>query len=118
MGFPITPSLHYSNAFPMNPQLRKLLASSILCVCLSAGAALRASDWPQWRGPNRDGRVADGAPVPASIAPEPKRVWQLQIGGGFSSPVVSGNHLVYQDGLDGKEVAHLIDAGTGKEIWR
>jgi outer membrane protein assembly factor BamB len=74
-------------------------------------------DWPQWRGPARTGVVPNGSIVPDTLPTDPKVVWKLDIGGGFSSPVVSKGKLLYLDGQKEKEVAHLVDAKTGKEIW-
>ena len=76
-----------------------------------------AADWPQWRGMERTGRTTDGELAPATIAAAPKVEWKLEIGGGFSSPVIADGKLVYQDARDGKEVAHLLDAKSGREIW-
>ncbi len=84
--------------------------------CLAAFSS-QGADWPQWRGVQRDGRVADGEQIPSTLSTEPKVVWRMEIGGGFSSPVVANGKLVYQDVRNGKETAHLIDAKTGKEIW-
>src|SRR5207249_2679562 len=56
------------------------------------------------------------APV-TSLPNDLKPVWKLSIGGGFSSPVIAGGKLVYLDENGAQEVAHLIDAKTGKEIW-
>src|SRR5262249_35198877 len=75
-------------------------------------------DWPQWRGPARDGHAAVDEIAPASLPREPVAAWRLDIGGGFSSPVVAAGKLAYADAQAGKEVAHLIEAKTGKEIWR
>ncbi len=86
----------------------------MLLLCPLTG---EAADWPQWRGPLRDGHAAMGAPVPETLAVEPKVVWRLNIGGGFSSPVVAGGRLVYLDAQNRKEVAHLVDAQTGRETW-
>src|SRR5258706_4378743 len=85
-----------------------------------AGVALtsRAGDWPQWRGPQRTGHAAPEAQFPSALPLEPKVVWRLDIGGGFSSPVVAAGKLAYLDAQDGKEVAHLLDSQTGKELWR
>jgi len=77
-----------------------------------------AGDWPEWRGPARDGHAAADEIAPASLPREPNFAWRLDIGGGFSSPVVAGGKLVYLDGQAGKEVAHLVDVKTGKELWR
>lgn len=59
-----------------------------------------------------------GETAPAALPREVKPVWKLSIGGGFSSPVVAGDKLVYLDGQEGKEVVHVVNAATGKEIWR
>lgn len=89
----------------------------LLLLWLTFYGVSRAADWPQWRGPDRSGRVPENSPVPTSISADPKRLWRLEIGGGFSSPVVAGNHLIYLDGQGDKEVAHMVDADSGKEIW-
>ena len=83
---------------------------------LGAAGFCAGGDWPQWRGPERDGHAAPG-PVPATLAAEPKVVWRREIGGGFSSPVVAQGQLVYLDAQAGKEVVHLADAATGRQIW-
>lgn len=88
----------------------------VLFSSLCAGSSW-GNDWPQWRGANRDGHAV-GEAAPGSLPKEVKPVWKLSIGGGFSSPIVSEGKLVYLDGQDGKEVAHLVDAATGKEVWQ
>ena len=99
--------------------MKTLLRHSLVLVFTLSGIVhLSAADWPQWRGPLRDGHVPAGVAVPDSLPADPHVVWRQEIGGGFSSPVVSGGKLVYLDGQGQKEVAHLIDAKTGKEIWR
>lgn len=77
-----------------------------------------AADWPQWRGPERTGLVAAGEQSPAPISGGPRVLWRKEIGGGFSSPVVAECKLAYLDTQDGKEIAHLLDAATGKELWQ
>jgi hypothetical protein len=42
-------------------------------------------NWPQWRGPKRDGSVA-ALELPAQWAKSPKLLWQMKIGEGVSSP--------------------------------
>jgi len=77
----------------------------------------RAGDWPQWRGPERTGHAAIDEHVLASLPKDPRVLWRLNIGGGFSSPVVAGGKLAYLDVQGGQEVAHLLEAQSGKEIW-
>jgi len=79
---------------------------------------LHASDtWPQWLGPNRNGTLASATVVPASIPSDLKSTWRIQIGGGFSSPVLVGDALVYVDDNLGQETAHCVNARTGKQNW-
>jgi outer membrane protein assembly factor BamB len=85
---------------------------------LLTGPLSHAADWPQWRGPDRTGAVPAGTAIPATLPNDPKLLWRLDIGGGFSSPVVAHGKLVYLDGRNGKEVAHFIDAPNGREIWK
>jgi outer membrane protein assembly factor BamB len=80
-------------------------------------ATVHGSDWPQWLGPTRNGHAPANGPL-TSLPTDPKANWRKNIGGGFSSPVVAGGKLLYLDAQDGKEVAHLVDAATGSEIWQ
>lgn len=94
----------------MNP----LALASILAATLSLGAA----DWPQWRGPTRDGQAGPGEILPDKLPADMKSDWKLSIGGGFSSPTVVGEKLVYMDGDGTQEAAHCLDAKTGRELWK
>ncbi len=101
----------------MNPFLRGLpllLLPSIFLLPLRAAT----SDWPQWHGPNRDGLAPTGAPVPTALPKELKPLWKIPVGGGFAAPVVAGGKLVYLDENGEQEIAHLLDAATGREIWK
>jgi len=74
-----------------------------------------AQDWPQWRGPNRDG----SAPGFSSQWPKTlKEEWKVTVGLGHSSPVVAGGKI-YVFARQGEEETLLaLDAATGKELWR
>jgi outer membrane protein assembly factor BamB len=91
-----------------------LLGMSVCAVTFQSDAG----DWPQWRGPERTGCADSREQGPGSLSGDPKVFWRKEIGGGFSSPVVARGKLAYLDAQDGKEIAHLIDAATGKEIWQ
>jgi outer membrane protein assembly factor BamB len=82
-----------------------------------AHTTLPASDWPQWRGPNRDGLAPD-QPTLTALPKELKPAWHQDIGPGHAAPVIAGNKLVVLALTDGKETAHALDAATGKELWR
>jgi outer membrane protein assembly factor BamB len=89
------------------------LASAVLLA-----PSLQAGDWPQWRGPGRDGRAAPEEPAVSRLPAELKPAWKIAIGGGFSSPIVAGGKVIYLDAQGGRELVHAVEAGTGRELWR
>ena len=87
-------------------------------VFLTSSVAVRvcAQDWPQWRGPNRDGSVAQ-AGAADSWPDKLKPVWKVKTGEGHSSPVVSGGR-VYQFARTGNnEVVYAFDLATGRKLF-
>src|SRR3954447_25328188 len=64
------------------------------CVAIGGGigAGVAAADWPQWRGPNRDGRAADFK-APAEWPKELKPAWKAQVGDGVSTPALVGERI-------------------------
>lgn len=81
-------------------------------------AVAAAANWPQWRGPNRDGQVSDFV-APASAWPkELKEQWRVTVGVGHSSPVAADGKIYVHARQGEEEVLLALDAATGKEIWR
>jgi outer membrane protein assembly factor BamB len=78
--------------------------------------AATGADWPQWRGPNRDGSVSAALPDqwPAALT---KR-WEIPVGAGHASPVVSGNRVVVIARQGDEEIVRALDLSSGREIWR
>ena len=72
-------------------------------------------DWPQYRGPNRDG-VAPGPAV--SVSWSPQIAWRRPIGEGFSAIAVVGPVLYTLDAAGGREHVACFDAASGAERWR
>jgi outer membrane protein assembly factor BamB len=74
------------------------------------------SDWPQWRGPRRDGSVATVLPDqwPEAL----KKRWETPVGTGHASPVVFGNRVVVIAREGDQEIVRALDVASGKEIWR
>ncbi len=77
-----------------------------------------ANDWPQWRGPNRDGISAETGLLKTWPAEGPKVLWRVALGNGFSAVSIANNraYTMFSDGTD--EFALCVDANSGKEIWR
>lgn len=76
---------------------------------------LLAADWPQWRGPNRDG-VASGS-APASWPEQLHRKWSLTVGEGHSSPVLADGRLFVLSREGENEIVRAVDPATGKVVW-
>jgi outer membrane protein assembly factor BamB len=108
-------TLNFAPASAMKHRRRLFFWGVLMLAWLADGA--RAGDWPQWLGPQRDGHAAADSPAVEKLAPELKVLWRKRIGGGFSSPVVAAGKLVLFDENGREEVAHLLDARTGTEIW-
>lgn len=95
----------------MNTALRLFYASFF------AFTTVHAADWPQWRGPNRDGIIQDPAHKLDKLPDDPKVLWKIDAGPGQSSPVISGGKVVLLDAKNDQEVAHCFDAASGKVLW-
>jgi len=79
----------------------------------------RAADWPQWRGPQRNGISAETGLLAEWPKDGPKLVWQVKdIGSGYSTPSVVGDrlYLLSNQGLDNESV-QALDAKDGKRVW-
>ena len=87
----------------------------LLFAALLLSCSLNAGDWPQWRGMNRDGFAATDEKITPEALNEPKRLWHIPVGGGFSSPIISGQTVIYLNEHNGKEVAHAVETDSGKE---
>jgi outer membrane protein assembly factor BamB len=94
----------------------------ILLISVTALAQRRVplGDWPDQRGPNRDGVSQEkGLPEKWSLAGD-NLLWRVPYGG-RSAPVIMGNHLYVQNpsgrGADEQERVMCLDPDTGKVIW-
>ena len=96
----------------------------------------QAADWPQWRGPTRDGISIERDWTTKWPAKGPKLLWQTPVGGGYSSVAVVGSRVYtmgfvldepgpdkkYKTDEDGrrlgKDIVWCLDAETGKVLWK
>jgi outer membrane protein assembly factor BamB len=95
----------------------------ILALALVAGfSTAPASDWPQFRGANRDGTSAETGLLRSWPQSGPREAWRRAIGPGYSAiSVVKGRlYTMYAEGEgeEAKEYAFALDSKDGKEIWR
>ncbi len=88
-----------------------------LVTSLLSALPVMAQDWPQWRGPARDGVVA--AAVTPEAWPEAwERQWASEVGEGYSSPVVVGDHAYTFSRQDPLEVVTAIALVDGTVSWQ
>jgi outer membrane protein assembly factor BamB len=87
----------------------------LFCSC-QAAAEEKKSEWPQWRGPNRDGAVL-GVKVPKKWPRTLTEEWKVEVGEGYSSPVVSGGKVFVFTREEDNEVVRCFDVATGKKRW-
>jgi hypothetical protein len=86
-------------------------------VLLAGASCVSAQDWPQWRGPNRDNKVA-GFSEPKAWPKELTQKWKVKVGLGDASPVLVGDKIYVFTRQGGDEVILCLDAGDGHEVWK
>ena len=91
-----------------------IITGSLLSVQTSA------TDWPQWRGPNRDGLWQEKGIVQKFDSPQLPIRWRVKIANGYSGPTVADGRVYVTDRLTNPtqiERVHCFDAMTGESIW-
>lgn len=83
-------------------------------------SALRADDWPQWRGPKRDGVWRETGVVERFESAEIKPLWRVPISSGYSGPTVADGRVYVTDRVtepNQMERVLCFDWKSGKKIW-
>ena len=94
------------------------MAVAVLTGFSTVGAAQSSSlDYPQWRGANRDGAAA-GFAEPKSWPETLTLKWKIEVGPGYSTPILIGNRVYTHVRRDENEVMMALDAATGKVLWQ
>jgi outer membrane protein assembly factor BamB len=95
----------------------RILISTLTAVA-SAAILAHADDWPQWRGPARNGVSQEQGWLDQFSEQGPSIAWKTTVGLGFSSFVVAKGKA-YTAGHDqGADTVFCLNALTGKEIWK
>jgi outer membrane protein assembly factor BamB len=88
------------------------------CIFVTAANTVRADDWPQWNGRNRDGKSADTGLLSQWPAGGPKLAWKATgFGAGFSETAVVGDHLYTIGDKDGSGWVIAASTDGGKILW-
>lgn len=92
-----------------------------LCLCsifLCAAVAASASDWPQFRGPERTGISKETGLMKSWPKGGPQLLWtSTEVGIGYSSYSVVGDRLYTLGAEEDSEYVYAVDATNGKRLW-
>ncbi len=107
---------------PRPPALRRTVSGPWWPLALLAlvPVLLRADDWPQWRGPTRDGVWRESGLLETFPAAELTPLWSVPVGPGFSGPTVAGDRVFVMDRVTASAEQERIlcfDRRTGRRLW-
>jgi len=99
--------------------MMKCLVLFLGLVLLGSFAVLAdGTDWPQYRGPNRDGVSSETGLLDEWPEGGPKELWRTSLGHGFSGISMSGGRIYTMLSEGSDEFVVCLDGATGQEIWR
>ncbi|MDH7569934.1 MAG: PQQ-like beta-propeller repeat protein, partial [Armatimonadota bacterium] len=90
---------------------------ALIVGCLFLTSALQAQDWPQWRGPQRNGTAA-GFLTPAQWPPALTEAWKVAVGAGDATPALVGDRVYLHTRQNEEEVTLCLNGADGKVLWR
>jgi len=94
---------------------------TIACACLAVAITalpLSADDWPQFRGPNRDGHSAETGINKNWNDKQPREMWRANLSdNGFAGPSVANGKVFIIDHQGNEDVVRALNLETGKQQW-
>ena len=111
---------------------RSSLFAVLFCAVLTCSMS-QADDWPQWRGPQRDGIWRETGIVRTLPATGPPVTWRTKVGGGYAGPAVADGRVFVTDyltggdttpdpdkrnSLQGTERVLCFDESSGELLWQ
>lgn len=96
---------------------RAVVAIMLAAILIGGASQTLAQDWPQWRGPNRDGKVS-GHAAPQEWPAELTQKWKVPVGSGDSTPALVGDRLYVYARQGDAQVVRCLNAANGEELWK
>ena len=117
------------------PFLKSKLQILAFAALLAGVGSLRADDWPQWLGPQRDGVWREMGILDRFPKGGPKERWRMPVGGGYSGPAVADDRVYLSDRklaegaknsddpfktprVGGEERLWCFNEADGKVLWQ
>jgi outer membrane protein assembly factor BamB len=95
-----------------------LIAGGVACAVVAVAAQAPATDWHQWRGPERNGVSRETGLLPEWPRSGPAVVWSAsQLGTGYGSVAVAGSRVFVQGMKNRQSVVTSLDRAAGKAVW-
>src|SRR5437016_11899842 len=94
-----------------------LLTFAFCLLPFAFSSGVFGDDWPQWRGPHRDNKVAGFTP-PVTWPKELTQKWKTTVGLGDASPALVGDKVYVFTRQGEEEVTSCLDAASGTEKWK
>jgi outer membrane protein assembly factor BamB len=90
---------------------------AVVALLVVGFAPVAAQDWPQWRGPARDGLIR-AFKEPAAWPMTLTKRWNVEVGTGYATPLVVGDRVYVFTRQGDNEVMTAFDAASAKVLWR
>jgi outer membrane protein assembly factor BamB len=95
-----------------------VLGAAVVCAVVSLSAQAPSTDWPQWRGPERNGVSRETGLLREWPRSGPALTWSAsQLGAGYGSVSVAGARVFVQGMKNRQSVVTSLDRATGKPVW-
>src|SRR5688500_10064294 len=106
--------------FRKSALLLSMLVALAAIVSAQGPRRVPLGDWPEMRGPNRDGISRETGLIERWAVNGENFLWRAPYGG-RSTPIVMGNRVYVQNasgrGTDLQERIMALDADTGRVVW-
>jgi outer membrane protein assembly factor BamB len=88
---------------------------AVLFACVAS-----AADWPQFRGPNRDGISTETGLLRAWPPGGPKVLWSTTVGQGYAAAAIHSGRVYFEDYEESSSdyLVRCLNLADGKELWR
>jgi outer membrane protein assembly factor BamB len=105
----------------------RLIRKMVVLQCVLTGVLFtlwgpaHADDWPQWRGPQRDGVWREEGLIDELPSGQLDIEWSVEVGPGYNGPTVADGRVYVMDRqTEGKQTERILcfDSQTGEPLWQ